>query len=106
MYISYLDSVRYFVSQPEGQRTTVYHSLLIEYLNFAREQGYCHAHIWVSPPKQGDDYIFYAHPEAFHDVTSGCNKGSFFHGFTAIEGWDAATGLGSPNYEALAKIVV
>ena len=63
VYISYLDSVRYFKSSPEGQRTTVYHSMLINYLAYARELGFTHAHIWVSPPKQGDDYIFYAHPE-------------------------------------------
>lgn len=61
-YISYLDSVRYFKSQPEGRRTTVYHSILVNYLAYARELGFTHAHIWVSPPKQGDDYIFYAHP--------------------------------------------
>jgi len=63
VYISYLDSVRYFKSQPEGHRTTVYHSILVNYLAYARELGFTHAHIWVSPPKQGDDYIFYAHPE-------------------------------------------
>jgi hypothetical protein len=63
VYISYLDSVRYFTSSPEGHRTTVYHSILINYLDYARELGFEHGHIWVSPPKQGDDYIFYAHPE-------------------------------------------
>ena len=64
VYISYLDSVRYFESSPEGHRTTVYHSMLISYLQYAKDAGYTHAHIWVAPPKQGDDYIFYAHPEA------------------------------------------
>ena len=54
--------MRYFKSQPEGHRTTVYHSILVNYLAYARELGFTHAHIWVSPPKQGDDYIFYAHP--------------------------------------------
>mmetsp|Transcript_30790 Transcript_30790/g.79997 ORF Transcript_30790/g.79997 Transcript_30790/m.79997 type:complete len:725 (+) Transcript_30790:1804-3978(+) len=63
VYISYLDSVRYFRSQPDGHRTTIYHSVLVNYLAYARELGFTHAHIWVSPPKQGDDYIFYAHPE-------------------------------------------
>lgn len=74
VYISYLDSVRYFVSQPEGQRTTVYHSLLVNYLAYARELGYTHAHIWVSPPKQGDDYIFYAHPESMVSKRMGLLK--------------------------------
>ena len=74
VYVSYLDSVRYFRSSPEGQRTTVYHSLLIEYLRYVREQGFTHAHIWVSPPKQGDDYIFYAHPEAMVNKRMGLLK--------------------------------
>lgn len=66
VYISYLDSVRYFKSHPEGHRTTVYHSILVSYLAYARQLGFTHAHIWVSPPKQGDDYIFYAHPVRCH----------------------------------------
>ena len=74
VYISYLDSVRYFVSSPEGQRTTVYHSMLINYIAYARELGFTHAHIWVSPPKQGDDYIFYAHPEAMVSKRMGLLK--------------------------------
>ena len=74
VYISYLDSVRYFVSSPEGHRTTVYHSILINYLDYARELGFEHGHIWVSPPKQGDDYIFYAHPEAMLQKRMGLLK--------------------------------
>ena len=60
VYISYLDSVRYFQSTPDGHRTSVYHSILLHYLDYTKRAGYEHAHIWVSPPKQGDDYIFYA----------------------------------------------
>lgn len=38
----------------------------------------------------------YGEPAAFHDITSGSNKvGSI--GFPARKGWDACTGLGSPN---------
>lgn len=74
VYISYLDSVRYFISSPEGHRTTVYHSILINYLDYARELGFEHGHIWVSPPKQGDDYIFYAHPEAMLQKRMGLLK--------------------------------
>ena len=55
---------RSFESTPEGNRTTVYHSILVNYLDYAKTLGFTHAHIWVSPPKQGDDYIFYAHPES------------------------------------------
>ena len=52
--------------------------------------------------------FLYAHPEAFHDVTKGTNSGGDSggkFGFTAIEGWDAASGLGTPNYTALAALV-
>ena len=74
VYVSYLDSVRYFVSSPEGHRTTVYHSVLMNYLDYAKGLGFTHAHIWVSPPKQGDDYIFYAHPEAMLNKRMGLLK--------------------------------
>ena len=74
VYISYLDSVRYFESSPEGQRTFVYHSMLANYLGYAKELGFTHAHIWVSPPKQGDDYIFYAHPEVMLNKRMGLLK--------------------------------
>merc|ERR1719231_70973 len=74
VYISYLDTVRYFQSSPEGMRTTVYHSVLINYLAYARELGFEHGHIWVSPPKQGDDYIFYAHPESMVSKRMGLLK--------------------------------
>ena len=54
--------------------------------------------------------LFYANPGAFNDVTTGvncgtggCGKG---HGFPAIAGWDAATGLGTPNYAELAKVIM
>ncbi len=40
----------------------------------------------------------YAAPSAFHDITSG-NNGAFKAG----PGWDACTGLGSPNGTAVAK---
>ena len=38
----------------------------------------------------------YAHPSALHDITSGTNGA-----YTAKAGWDACTGLGSPNGTAL-----
>jgi kumamolisin len=40
---------------------------------------------WLNP-------VFYAYPSAFNDITSG-NNGSY----KAAVGWDAASGLGSPN---------
>jgi len=47
--------------------------------------------------------FIYKNPDAFFDVTSGTNSDTRKYGFTAVKGWDAATGLGTPNYEALAK---
>mmetsp|Transcript_34368 Transcript_34368/g.107801 ORF Transcript_34368/g.107801 Transcript_34368/m.107801 type:complete len:696 (+) Transcript_34368:3-2090(+) len=60
VYISYLDSVRYFESEPMGHRSTVYHSILVAYLQWTRMLGFKYVHIWVEPPKSGDEYIFFA----------------------------------------------
>jgi tripeptidyl-peptidase-1 len=49
--------------------------------------------------------FIYANADAFNDVTSGENKANFQYGFKATAGWDPATGMGTPNYEALAKLV-
>ncbi|GAM83779.1 hypothetical protein ANO11243_017690 [Dothideomycetidae sp. 11243] len=50
--------------------------------------------------------IFYRHPEAFNDVTQGSNPGCGTGGFNAAPGWDPVTGLGTPNFEKLKKIVL
>ena len=47
VYISYLDSVRYFESEPMGHRSTVYHSILVAYLQWTRMLGFKYVHIWV-----------------------------------------------------------
>ena len=39
----------------------------------------------------------YANPSGFQDVTSGINHAGYKYGFTAVAGWDAATGLGRPT---------
>jgi tripeptidyl-peptidase-1 len=44
--------------------------------------------------------LFYAHPEAFHDITIG------YTGWWAAPGWDPLTGLGSPKYDVLREIVL
>lgn len=49
---------------------------------------------WLNP-------FIYENPDAFNDVTSGTNSGGYTSGFTAIEGWDAATGYGTPNWDNL-----
>lgn len=49
--------------------------------------------------------FLYKNPSAFFDVTSGRNQGSGKAGFVAVKGWDAATGLGTPNFDALSKLM-
>lgn len=50
--------------------------------------------------------IFYAHPEAFNDITIGNNSGCGSGGFDATPGWDPVTGLGSPNFGKLKEVVM
>ncbi|KAF9063695.1 family S53 protease [Rhodocollybia butyracea] len=47
--------------------------------------------------------FLYANPSAFFDITSGQNIGcdSNVDGFSASTGWDAISGLGTPNFDAL-----
>ena len=41
----------------------------------------------------------YQNADAFNDVTEGNNSGGGPHGgFPAVKGWDASTGVGTPNY--------
>jgi len=49
--------------------------------------------------------FIYQNPDGFQDVTSGRNDDGKKYGFEAIEGWDPATGFGTPNFEALSKLV-
>jgi len=51
--------------------------------------------------------FIYQNAASFQDVTSGINDdGKSGKGFTATAGWDAATGVGTPHYENLAKVVM
>jgi subtilase family serine protease len=51
-------------------------------------------------------YQIYANPalyaEAFHDITVGNNSFGGITGYTAGTGWDAASGLGTPDAAGLA----
>ncbi|KAI0696743.1 subtilisin-like protein [Cytidiella melzeri] len=38
---------------------------------------------------------------AFNDITNGTNPGCGTEGFSAVEGWDPVTGLGTPNFPKL-----
>ena len=52
--------------------------------------------------------LFYKHPEVFTDVTRGSNPGGGgcgVGGFSCSPGWDPVTGLGTPWYPALLKLV-
>ena len=49
--------------------------------------------------------FIYQNPSAFQDVTKGTNNAGKKYGFKAVKGWDAATGLGTPDFEALSKAV-
>jgi tripeptidyl-peptidase-1 len=50
--------------------------------------------------------FIYQNPTAFNDVTSGTNNDGQTAGFTAIAGWDPATGMGTPIYSKLATAVL
>ncbi|KAH9987763.1 subtilisin-like protein [Russula compacta] len=41
----------------------------------------------------------------FNDITSGSNPGCGTPGFSAMEGWDPVTGLGTPDYLKLQRLV-
>ena len=56
MYIAYLDSAHFF--KPRHFRTSVYHEILLGYLDYMKKLGFTLAHIWACPPSEGDDYIF------------------------------------------------
>merc|ERR1711871_252711 len=51
--------------------------------------------------------LIYQNMGSFHDVTSGSNNGCGFStpGFPAAPGWDAATGVGTPDFKKLVKAI-
>jgi tripeptidyl-peptidase-1 len=51
--------------------------------------------------------FIYSNADAFNDITTGSNNGcSSTPGFPAAKGWDAATGVGTPNFEKLSAAVL
>jgi tripeptidyl-peptidase-1 len=42
--------------------------------------------------------VAYANPGIFNDITLGGNQGCNTPGFSAVQGWDPVTGLGTPNF--------
>merc|ERR1712178_214338 len=51
--------------------------------------------------------LLYAHPDAFNDITRGSNAvgENAGNGWKCTQGWDAATGLGTPNFAKLQAVV-
>jgi tripeptidyl-peptidase-1 len=49
--------------------------------------------------------LLYRHPEIFNDITSGNNPSCSSNGFSAQSGWDAVTGLGTPNFAKFASFI-
>ncbi|KAJ5711583.1 subtilisin-like protein [Penicillium malachiteum] len=48
--------------------------------------------------------VLYAHADVLNDITNGTNAGCGTYGFAAIEGWDPATGLGTPNFPKMKEL--
>jgi tripeptidyl-peptidase-1 len=48
--------------------------------------------------------VLYANPNALNDITSGNNPGCGTEGFSAVQGWDPVTGLGTPNFQKLVDV--
>ena len=49
--------------------------------------------------------LIYKNPQAFNDITSGVNAAGAGTGFSATKGWDPTTGIGTPNFNALSKLL-
>jgi tripeptidyl-peptidase-1 len=59
----------------------------------------------AKPPMGFLNPFIYRNPSGFQDVTLGTNDEGHAHGFDAVAGWDPATGVGTPDYEALSQLV-
>lgn len=46
----------------------------------------------------------YSNPSVLNDITNGTNPGCGTQGFSAVEGWDPVSGLGTPNYPKMLQL--
>lgn len=50
--------------------------------------------------------VFYKNSHIFNDIINGSNPGCNTNGFSAVPGWDPASGLGTPNYLKLRDVLM
>lgn len=48
--------------------------------------------------------VLYANPDMMNDITEGGNEGCGTAGFTAVDGWDPVTGLGTPDFTKMVAV--
>lgn len=48
--------------------------------------------------------VLYSHPEVLNDIVNGTNPGCGTQGFSAVEGWDPVTGLGTPDFAKMKEL--
>lgn len=48
--------------------------------------------------------VLCSNPDVLNDITSGNNPGCGTQGFSAVNGWDPVTSLGTPNFQKLLSV--
>jgi len=92
-----LDAIPYPVSGTSASSPTV--AGVVSLLNDIRLRNGQSSLGFLNP------FIYGQLPGALNDIVKGSNPGCDTDGFPAKKGWDAVTGLGTPNYEAMAQVM-
>ncbi|KAH8984527.1 subtilisin-like protein [Lactarius akahatsu] len=61
--------------------------------------------IWQGHARLLNPWLYGPGKSGLTDITSGSNPGCNTNGFSAIEGWDPVTGLGTPDFQRLLPIL-